>query len=157
MLPYSSSTDYLIIFFQANWHTKQKNFPDKLHGPIRPYSVASSWHMHSRGIQCKHTPYRAFWANQVKVVNAIRVCVRAWRVFPVLHVARGRKTLQTYGFPEQTYGRHSRGMSLILSRKSKSEIIIILVSCYSACPYKNYTPSVAQSSNNYLFSLIFSN
>ena len=31
------------------------------------------------------------------------------RVFPVFHVARGRKTLQTYGFPIQTYGKTLKG------------------------------------------------
>ena len=34
----------------------------------------------------------------------IRMCMCV-RVFPVFHVAHGRKTLQTYGFPPQTYGK----------------------------------------------------
>ena len=45
--------------------------------------------------------------DMVKVVSAI--CARAKRVFPVFHAAHAHKTLQTYGFPVQSYGRYCRG------------------------------------------------
>ena len=53
--------------------------------------------MHGRAIQCKHTHNSAVLSEAGKGRQSNK-----WRVFPVFHVAH--KTLQTYGFPIQTYG-----------------------------------------------------
>ena len=49
---------------------------------------------------CKQAPIVQFCANRVMVVTLI--CTRGH----AHHVQRGRKALQVYGFPIQTYGKH---------------------------------------------------
>ena len=58
------------------------------------------------------------------------------RVIMPTHVARGRKTLQTYGFPIQTYGKLQSATTLIQRRESTIPAIKFLVFIHSACPFK---------------------
>ena len=50
------------------------------------------------------------------------------------HVARGRKTLQTYGFPVHTYGKHNLFKGV--NQKPGSNKFMSI--SHSACSYKNY-------------------
>jgi hypothetical protein len=56
-----------------------------------------------QGKQASHTP---ILRKSVKVIKLM--CARS----PAHHVARGRKTLQTHGFPIQSYGGTSKGHNL---------------------------------------------
>ena len=122
-------------------HTKQKKIlsrkPHNTPGyTVEPYKAPK---MDSRAIQSKQTTYTPY--SNFEIFSKKRTP----RVFPVFHVARGRKTLQTYGFPIQTYGKTLKGpATLILRRESKFYAIKFRVSTHSACPYKNYVPNCSQ-------------
>ena len=46
------------------------------------------------------------------------------------------RTLQMHGFPVQTYGKHSRGISLIQRYESTIPAVKFLVWIHSVCPQK---------------------
>ena len=107
------------------------------------------------GTTCITEPYNAstlptelFWASRVKIVTYI--CARAIRVFPVYHVARGRKT---YGFPVKTY--ETTLGSLIQRYESTICWVKRLVLIHSACPYKKLRPKCSQFPHE-LFKFAFS-
>ena len=76
-----------------------------------------------------------------KVGKGRHVYVRAW---PRPSRSAWAETLQTHGFPVQTYGKLQRAVSSFLRRESKFFQVKSLVSTHSACPCKNYVPRCSQ-------------
>ena len=93
---FESFSFYLVYNFKQAPHTKQKK---KMSG--KQHIVGS------------HNERRQFWTNLVMVVTFM--CTRGHAP----HVVRGHETLQTYGFPIQTYGKLQSAITLILRCESK--------------------------------------
>ena len=103
---------------------------------------------------------KAFYRN-LQVANLEKLAKNIWvgischiNLKIVFHVTRGRKTLQTYGFPIQTY-KHFMGKLRNLNSNAESKFFQVksLVSTHSACPRKNYVPKYFQTPHelDYLF------
>ena len=116
--------------FQGDQNTKQKKIVQKL-----PYNRAG----------CIVEPYNASRQPKSqfcqKVGKGRHVYVRAW---PRPSRSAWAETLQTYGFPVQTYGKLQRAVTLFLRRESKFFQVKSLVSTHSARPCKNYVPRCSQ-------------
>ena len=123
--------DYLFnYFFQGDQNTKQKK-----NCPKPPYNRAG----------CIAELYNASRQPKFqfcqKVGKGRHVYVRAW---PRPSRSAWAETLQTHGFPVQTYGKLQRAVTSFLRRESKFFQVKSLVSTHSACPCKNYVPRCSQ-------------
>ena len=118
----------LIIFFKATRTLSRKKIVQK-----PPYNRAG----------CIVEPYNASRQPKFQVCQKIgkgrHVYVRAW---PRPSRSAWAETLQTHGFPVQTYGKLQRAVTLFLRRESKFFQVKSLISAHSACPCKNYPPQV---------------
>ena len=84
--------------------------------------------------QCKFQFYQ-------KVGKGRHVYVRAW---PRPSRSAWAETLQTHGFPVQTYGKLQSAVTLILRCESKFLKVKSLHSIHSARRCKNYVPKCSQ-------------
>ena len=122
--------NYLNSFFQGDQNTKQKKNVQK-----PPYNQAG----------CIVEPYNASRQPKFqfcqKVGKGRHVYVRA---SPRPSRSAWAETLQTHGFPVQTYGKLQRAVTSFLRCESKFFQVKSLVSTHSACPCKSYVPRCSQ-------------